>query len=100
VKSVPQCAHLGIPELAEVNEDIPDIQDINVWYGVIHEPRWLSRYSDWAASWATKESGIIPGRGKRFYSSLHRPGQLLGPPTPPRVWVPGAVSAAIKRPVR
>jgi hypothetical protein len=72
-------AHIwGFQNSQEVNEDIPHIQYINV----IHEPRWLSRYSDWATGWATKKSGIIPGRGKRFFSSLYRPDQLLGPPNP------------------
>jgi hypothetical protein len=42
--------------------------------------------------------GLIPGKGKRLFSTPQRPDRLWGSTHPPIQWVPGDLSPEVKRP--
>jgi hypothetical protein len=65
----------------------------------ISEPGQRSRYSDWLRAGRLRGWSSSPGRVKNFlFSKSSRP--ALGSTQPPIQWVPGALSAAVKRPGR
>jgi hypothetical protein len=53
----------------------------------------IAQYSDGLDGW-----GSIPGKVKRFLSSLQRPDLLWGLPSLLFQWVPGALSVGVERP--
>jgi hypothetical protein len=52
-----------------------------------------------ATCYGLDDRSLIPGRGKKYFSTPRRRERLLGPPSPPIQWVPGALSLGVKLPV-